>query len=115
MHQKICIDKHKYLSETANYLDYRLIRAKLPWALSTRPYIYCSIAKRSQVTEEEFDNDNMSLIWKVNNIFSHLQNNAHFTQKCLKLDKTSPLVQIYSNASFASSFNLSPQLEYFIF
>lgn len=45
----------------------------------------------------------------------HVQNDTQITLKLSKREKTLLVLQVYSDASFASNFDLSSRLGYFIF
>ena len=57
VHQKNHLSKLPILEKHSSFKNFRSLRAKLSWAVNSRPNIACVVAQSTQVMEEMFDKE----------------------------------------------------------
>ena len=113
--QKSYLSKLPTLEKHSTFKQFRSLRAKLSWAVNSRPDIACAVAQSTQVTEEMFGNEQDKLIKSLNTIVRHLKKTLGLTLKYPKLDMDSLSLYVYSDASYANNHDGTSQLGYIIF
>lgn len=109
------ISKLCKLPKVCSFKEYSSLRAKLLWLTQTRPDITCAIAIATQVTEERFNLAQKEKIKDLNAAVSHIQKTKKLSLKFPELDRASLQMRVYTDASFASNYDLSSQLGYLVF
>ena len=115
IHQKSYLSKLPILEKNSSFKHFRSLRAKLSWAVNSRPDIPCAVAQSTQVTEELFEKEQGKLIKSLNSIVRHLKKTLGLILRYPKLDKESVSLLTYSDASYANINDGTSQLGYVIF
>ena len=111
IHQKSYIERLTELKKDANFTLLRRSRAQLTWLIHTRPDICVDANRLAQGTEELFSIEHVK---KYNKIVRYLHATKDRSLEMNKLDRKSIHIRAYSDASFATNYDLSSQLGYIV-
>eukprot|EP00171_Calliarthron_tuberculosum_P005221 IDg5221t1 len=99
------------LSPDATWQDYRSIRAKLIWVVHTRPDIACAASMAAQITQGEFNTDDIA---EINRIVHYLHKTHEICLQYPKLDLETLKMVVYADASFNNAKGNRSQLGYIV-
>jgi hypothetical protein len=89
--------------------------AKLSWVAQTCLEVSCAVAVAAQVTDDRYNDDPGEYIKQLNRVIKHLKKVPDLSLRFPKLEFSTQILQVYSDASYANNADSSSQLGYIIF
>lgn len=83
-----------------------------PWKRKNDHIYLCAVPLLAQVTEENFHENSKNFKNDINKILHKLNNRTYNSLTFFKQDNKILKMQVYSDASFASNYDRSPQIGY---
>jgi Reverse transcriptase (RNA-dependent DNA polymerase) len=111
MSQASYVDRLTFVQQRCKFEDICTVRAKLAWAVHTRPDISYSVSRLALTTASSFDAHTVVF---ANKVIRHLKLNPKLALRYPELDKTTLRLLAYSDASLHNNLDLSSQLGFVI-